>query len=141
MIYKFKKSDTQSVMEIWLQGNIDSHPFIPKKYWESNFKAVQEQILKADIYVYKTENVIQGFIGTQDNYIAGIFVKQESRCNGIGKQLLDLVKARHSTLTLNVYQKNQRAIEFYKREGFYITSTDTDVNTGETDITMCWKSL
>lgn len=138
MIREFQKGDTEPVMKIWLQGNMDAHPFISKEYWKSSFEMVQEQILQAEVYVYEAENSIQGFIGIQEDYIAGIFVKQECRCAGIGKQLLDFVKTNHSVLTLNVYQKNRRAMGFYKREGFAITSEDIEPDMGEIDVTMCW---
>lgn len=32
MIRKLQKADTERVMEIWLNGNADAHPFIPKDY-------------------------------------------------------------------------------------------------------------
>lgn len=50
-IRNFKKSDTERVMEIWLAGNEDAHPFIPKEYWRSNFSMVEEQLLEAEIFV------------------------------------------------------------------------------------------
>ncbi len=139
MIRKFQITDTEQVMEIWLTGNIDAHPFIPKEYWLSNFDMVREQLLQAEVYVFENEGSIQGFIGIQEDYIAGIFVKEEVRSAGIGKRLLDYIKENHSALTLNVYQKNRRAVEFYQREGFYILSEGLDEETKETDCTMFWK--
>lgn len=138
MIRKFQKADIEQVMKIWLHGNMDAHPFISAEYWKSNFEVVQQQILQAEIYVYEAGRSIQGFIGIQGDYIAGIFVKQECRCAGIGRQLLDLVKTNHSALTLNVYRKNRRAMEFYTREGFAIVSEDIVPDMGETDVTMRW---
>lgn len=138
MIRKFQNIDIEQVMKIWLCGNEDAHSFIPKDYWKSNYSMVQEQLLQAEVYVYEAEGTVQGFIGIQENYLAGIFVKKEVRSTGIGKQLLDYVKAIHPTLTLNVYQRNRRALEFYKREGFFITLEDIEPDTGETDYTMYW---
>lgn len=138
MIRKFQSTDTGQVMNIWLRGNEDAHSFIPKDYWKSNYSMVQEQLLQAEVYVHETEGTIQGFVGIQENYLAGIFVKKEVRSTGIGKQLLDYVKAIHPVLTLNVYQRNRRAVEFYKREGFSITLEDIDPDTGEADYTMRW---
>ena len=104
MVRKFQKSDLELVMEIWLSGNEDAHPFISKEYWKSNFESVQEQLLEAEVYVFEADEVIKGFIGMQGNYIAGIFVKREFRRAGIGRQLLNYVKAGHSDLTVHVYQ-------------------------------------
>ena len=136
MIRKFQITDTEQVMEIWLRGNLDAHPFIPKGYWESNFESVQEQLLQAEVYVLESGGTIQGFIGVRGNYIAGIFVKEAARSVGIGKKLLESVKAAHSVLTLNVFVKNQRAVAFYQREGFTAISEEIEPGSGEVEKTM-----
>ena len=56
-----------------------------------------------------------------------------------GKRLLDQVKKIKSTLKLNVYQKNESAIQFYLREEFSIQSECVDDNMGEKEFTMVWK--
>ena len=43
---------------------------------------------------------------------------------GIGKILLNYAKDKRNKLHLNVYQKNARAISFYKREGFEIQHSE-----------------
>lgn len=136
MIRKFQKGDTRQVMQIWLKGNIDAHPFIPKEYWESNFEMVQEQLVEAEVYVFEYGKSIQGFIGMVDGYIAGIFVDSRYRSRGIGRQLLEYAKQTHAALSLGVYKKNKRAVLFYLREGFSKVSEQTDENTGEIEYTM-----
>ena len=42
----------------------------------------------------------------------------ECRSRGIGHALLDFLKKRHRFLLLHVYEKNSRAVAFYRREGF-----------------------
>lgn len=139
MIRQFQISDTEQVMQIWLQGNEDAHPFIPGKYWRSHFAAVQEQIKQAEVSVYEAEGKIQGFIGITEGYIAGIFVSRSYRSCGIGRQLLEYAKQMHSTLSLDVYEKNTQAVDFYLREKFVIASRQTDENTGETEFTMSFS--
>lgn len=140
MIRKFQKSDTKPVMQIWLSGNTDAHPFVSKAYWLSNFSAVQEQLLQAEVFVWETDGKIQGFVGIVENYIAGIFVDKNYRSLGIGKQLLEYAKQIHGTLSLSVYQKNERAVAFYLREGFSMQFESVDEDTGETEYTMLWKA-
>ncbi len=64
-------------MKLWLSGNVDAHPFIPKEYWESNYSMVEEQILQAEVFLCEADGKIQGFIGIVGNYIAGIFVDKK----------------------------------------------------------------
>lgn len=135
----FDARDLDQVMELWLNGNIEAHDFIPRNYWESNAPMVREQLLQAEIYVYETDGKILGFVGLQGDYLAGIFVDRHARSMGIGGQLIHYVQKIRRTLILNVYRKNQSAMEFYLREGFSVLSEDIDEATGETDIVLSWK--
>lgn len=139
MIREFQISDTQLVMQLWLAGNEDAHSFVAKEYWQANFEEVEKQLLKADIFVYDLNGEIKGFIGLMDEYIAGIFVDKAYRSQGIGRQLLEYVKQLHSTLSLNVYQKNERALRFYRENGFTIVSKQNDEHTGKIEFTMIWN--
>ena len=139
MIRKFEKKDTERVMQIWLEVNIETHYIVPSKYWLSQYQSVQKQILQADIYVYEQDKEIQGFVGMMDDYLAGIFVDKKCRSMGIGKSLLECVKKNYPAFSLNVYQKNRRAVNFYLREGLSIVSKEIDEDTGETDYTMAWN--
>ena len=140
MIRKSNPNDINRISEIWLDTNIKVHSFIPQDYWKNYSEKIKKMFLNAEIYVYQDEkNEIQGFIGMNHSYIEGIFVWKEERSKGIGKQLLDFVKSIKPELTLNVYQKNERAIKFYERENFRIEKEELDENTGEEEYLMIWE--
>ncbi|MBL6465984.1 GNAT family N-acetyltransferase [Peptostreptococcus stomatis] len=136
-----RKSDLSAVMKIWLDTNIKSHNFVSKEYWTSNYEMVKEILPKSEIYVYEEDdtNLIDGFIGLLDSYLAGLFVKNTAQSKGIGKQLLDYAKSIKSEMTLSVYQKNIRAVHFYQREQFQIQSENIDDNTNEKEFIMIWR--
>ena len=138
MIRRLQKTDIDAVSGIWLDANRDAHDFIPAEYWESNFRPVKEMLLQAEVYVYIDEckNEIEGFVGLDQEYIAGIFVRKEVR---IGKALLDFIKEKKQELTLNVYQKNERAVRFYERQGFQIIDRSIDKSTAEKEYLMRWS--
>lgn len=138
MIRDFKSQDIDEIMQIWLETNISAHSFINPDYWKSNFKMVKEMMPNATIYVYEDTGVIKGFIGLIDGFIAGIFVAADSQSNGIGKQLLDFAKAENSNLSLSVYKRNTRAINFYLRESFNIMNEKEDEITHEAEFNMQW---
>ncbi|MBD5088736.1 MAG: N-acetyltransferase [Clostridiales bacterium] len=140
MIRELHETDIDRVSEIWLDTNLNAHDFINEEYWKSNFAMIKDLFPNAEVYVYEEESKgeIQGFIGMQDNYIAGIFVWSEVQSNGIGKKLLDFVKDFKKQLALHVYQKNKRAIKFYQRENFKIQNENIDENTGEKEYIMTW---
>ena len=106
-----------------------------------NYDMVKKILPQAEIYVYEDTGTkeIEGFIGLTDNYIAGLFVKEDMQSKGIGKQLLNYAKGIKSNMYLSVYNKNIRAIQFYQREQFVIQSENTDDNTKENELVMAWS--
>ncbi len=139
MIRKLSEKDINEISEIWLSANLQAHDFVPASYWTKNLPFVKEMLPKAEVYVYEESQAITGFIGVNEDYIEGIFVKSDARSKGIGKELLDFVKALKSHLYLHVYEKNSRAVCFYKRENFRLEREGIDENTGEKEYCMEWK--
>ena len=141
MIRAFEGNDLTAIMQIWLDTNIKAHYFIPKEYWTDNYEMVRSVLPQAEIYVYENDATMQidGFIGLLDEYMEGIFVREGTQSNGIGKQLLEYAKSVKSNMSLCVYQKNTRAIQFYQREQFVIQSENTDDNTNQKEYVMIWK--
>ena len=140
MIRKFEARDLDTVMQIWLHGNLDAHAFIAASFWTEHFEMVRDLLPQAELYVHENENTgqIDGFIGLTENHIEGIFVAKAARSKGIGKALLEYAKSRKPCLTLSVYQKNQRALAFYRREQFTVQSEGIDEDTSEAEIQMLW---
>lgn len=139
MIRRLQETDIDRVMALGLDTNLKTHDFVPAEYWRSNFEPVKEMLPQAEVYVYESAGEIQGFVGLSGEYIEGIFVVDEMQSQGIGRRLLDHMKATKDTLYLSVYQKNTRAIRFYHREGFVIQREGLDESTGEKEFTMLWR--
>ena len=140
MIRKFESRDLDAVTQIWLHGNLDAHAFIPASFWTEHFEMVRNLLPQAELYVHENETTqqIDGFIGLTENHIEGIFVAKAARSKGIGKALLDYAKSRKPRLDLSVYQKNERALAFYRREQFAVHSEGIDEDTNEAEIQMLW---
>lgn len=139
MVRDFQTKDLNRIMELWLETNIQAHDFIKKGYWQDHFDEVMEILPKATVYVYEDNESIEGFIGLMNNYIAGIFISKDNQSRGIGRQLLHHVKENHNELSLKVYEKNQRAVNFYLREGFLVTEKQVDRENGEVEYEMVWN--
>lgn len=139
MIRKYEKSDHDRIMEIWLSSNIEAHSFIRRGYWQDCFEGVSEAIPLAEVYTALSGGEIVGFIGLNEGHIEGIFVDGEHRSKGVGKSLIDFAKELYPKLSLCVYEKNERAVDFYRREGFWPVRKKPDISTGETEILMRWE--
>ena len=113
MIRKFETRDLDTVMQIWLHGNLDAHAFIAASFWTEHFEMVRDMLPQAELYVHENEDTrqIDGFIGLTENHIEGIIVAKAARSKGVGKALLEYAKSRKPRLDLSVYQKNAYAVQ------------------------------
>lgn len=135
MIREYKLEDLDSVMEIWLQGNLQAHDFINPEFFKQNYDLVKMLIPMSRLYVQDL-NSIKGFIGLTENYISGLFVDQNYRHQGIGKALVNKAKQRHNELLVHVYKKNVAAIDFYLSQNFEIVSESINEETNEPELLM-----
>lgn len=138
MIRTYNPKDLDTLMTIWLEENLDAHDFVDPDYWKGNFDQVKKELPNAKLYIDEENGEIAGFVGLQDDYIAGIFVKRNYRGHGIGSKLIDFLKQKHNRLRLSVYKENQAAFNFYERRGFKLIKTDIDQETGADDCLMEW---
>lgn len=135
---KFKASDLDQVMEIWLNCNIEAHPFVKQQYWREHFQEVRKALLQSNVLVAESGDQLVGFAGLQENYLAGIFIKKEFRNQGIGSQLLTVIQQNHTSLTLHVYVKNESAYHFYQQHGLKVIKKQMD-ETGNEEYLMRWN--
>lgn len=138
MIRKFEPWDIDDVMEIWLYANLEAHDFIDGTYFENACEMVRSLIPSSEVYVYEEDSNVTGFIGLEEGFVQGLFVKPGRQRHGIGQALLEQVKSNRDVLMLKVYRKNEKAISFYRREGFDVAELEVEEATGETEITMKW---
>lgn len=140
MIRKFQQGDLERVAEIWLEANIQAHNFISGRYWEGQLEMVKVMLPQAELFVAQGgDGEIQGFIGLNGDHVEGLFVRPPFQSRGLGRELLDRAKTARGRLTLNVYQKNERAAAFYRREGFRVREEGMDASTGEPEYGMVWE--
>lgn len=104
MIRVFQLAGLDRVATLWLAANLQAHGFIAPEYWKENQALVRELLPRAEVYVYEKDGEILGFAGLDREYIEGIFIAEKDRSQGIGKSLLDFLKAKKPELHLNVYQ-------------------------------------
>lgn len=82
-----------------------------------------------------------GFLAREGSWIVGLYLAPEARGQGLGKALIDEVKAAEPEVGLWVFQANSGAVAFYRREGFVETErTDGQGNDERLpDICMMWR--
>jgi GNAT superfamily N-acetyltransferase len=101
---------------------------------------VRRMIASHRVLVARDEGPV-GFIAVKQGDIAGFYVAETHRGQGIGKALLDRTKEDEPRLALWTFQSNDRAIAFYTREGFVeVERTDGAGNEEHLpDVRMIWR--
>lgn len=137
IIRDFQPNDLDQVMEIWLEGNLNAHPFVDRKYWINNFEMIRDALQQSEIIVIEDKSQIIGFVGMQNTYLAGIFVKNKFCRHGVGSKLLNAIKRKYDSFTLEVYAENQAAVSFYNKQGLKIVRKQSD-EMGNKEYLMQW---
>ena len=68
------------------------------------------------------DGAVKGMIQIENQEIKKLFVEPVLQGNGIGSKLLTYAIEKHNANTLWALEKNVRAIRFYERHGFQITT-------------------
>ncbi|PWA07625.1 GNAT family N-acetyltransferase [Pueribacillus theae] len=136
-----KKTEIKKLIEIWYEGSLIAHDFIDKDYWKSQRTEMNEKYLPmSETYVISNEKEVVGFISMVDDYLAALFIDVKHQGKGYGQKLLDFIKGRRGNIQLKVYKKNNKAVNFYLKNGFVIKEEILDEQTAEEEFLMGWKS-
>jgi len=103
----------------WMTSPLN-HIDLMAKFWGDLFNSNLAWVAEADTRIV-------GFCARCDDNIAGLYVAGEARNCGIGKALLDLAKVNRDWITVWAYEKNEKARQFYRREGLVEVSREVEV--------------
>lgn len=140
-----RPEDFHSLIQIWLESSIETHPFISESYWRSKAADICNIYLPAaDTYMAVIEREIVGFYAIYQQQLAALFVKPEMQHHGIGTRLLEDAKERFASqwghLETKVYSQNQRAVQFYLHHGFTIQNEIVEEATQEVELILCYHA-
>lgn len=122
MIRKWDAKEVRPLLALWLKSTIHAHPFIKEEYWHDSIAVVRDVYLPAaSTWVWEEGGEIKGFISVlESRFLGALFVAPEAIRRGIGSALVNEVKRHYAWLSLEVYQKNVQAVNFYHAQGFRI---------------------
>lgn len=142
MIRKWTAKSLDPVLTLWLESTTFAHPFIDEQYWHDSLALVRDVYLPAaQTWVWEQNDTLLGFISVMDNqFVGALFVAPQALHRGIGSALLNEVKQRYPMLSLEVYQKNGRAVNFYHALGFRIEDGAWQEETKHPTWIMRWQA-
>lgn len=104
-------------------------------FFTERFAETASAICDAEVSVFD-DGKIRGFIGLQGEYVAGLFVRSDSRGCGIGTALLLHVASFKKRLSVHVFARNERAMIFYLKNGFVPLSSAENPEAGESEVLL-----
>lgn len=142
MIRKWQNDNTAPLLSLWLESTTEAHPFIEASYWKESEALVRDAYLpSAQTWVWEESGEVRGFISVmQSQFIGALFVATAHIGKGIGHALIASVQQRYPYLSLEVYQKNSRAVNFYHAQGFRIEDSAWQEETQHPTWIMSWQA-
>jgi putative acetyltransferase len=141
MIRRYRESDIEPVLEIWLTASIQAHAFVNPGFWSSKVDEMRHTYIPAsETFVFESYGKVIGFYCLLKDTLAAIFVSPDRQGKGVGSALIDDAKKRRRSLRLTVYQANRSSVAFYKNHGFVIVAEQIDDSTGQLELVMEYQS-
>lgn len=131
MIRKVEPTDYPRLMEIWESAVLHTHDFLKKE----DFLYYKEHVPSYFPYVtllgFEQEGCLVGFIGIAEDNIEMLFIDNDYRGKGIGKQLISHVMNDLHVTKVDVNEQNAQAVGFYKHMGFHVVTKSELDNEGK----------
>lgn len=142
MIRPVRLDEMGHLLALWLDSTTLAHPFITPDYWQESLPVVRDTYLPhAETWVSARQNTLDGFISIIDQqFIGALFVAPDRMGKGIGRELIAHAQQRFAWLSLEVYQKNLRAVHFYHARGFRIEDSAWQDDTHQPTWIMNWQA-
>ena len=142
MIRESRTEDMASILTLWMESTIYAHPFIEARYWRESEAIVRDVYLPAaQTWVWEEAGLLKGFASVMEaRFLGALFVTPDAIRRGIGKALVQHVQQHFTALSLEVYQKNQSAVNFYHALGFRIEDSAWQEDTQHPTWIMGWQA-
>lgn len=128
-----KASDNAVLGALWERSVRATHFFLDDEHIKNLRKLVQDTYLllpELEVWVYEDGYGIAGYIATGGHNVEMLFVDAHRRGQGVGRLLLDHVRSRHPTLSVDVNEQNLQGVHFYLHYGFVQTGRSPLDNEG-----------
>ena len=127
MIRKIKTADYPRLREIWESAVKATHGFLKKEDFEYYKEHLPKYFPHVALFGYEKDGELAGFIGMAEGNIEMLFVDNDCRGKGIGRQLVSYAITHLHAASVDVNEQNLQAVGFYLHIGFRLSSrSETD---------------
>lgn len=141
MIREYEGRDMLSVISVWREASLASHPFMSKETLDKERAYIANtSIPYAEIWVYEEKREVVGFIAMFGKHVGGLFVRPDVQRKGIGGSLLRYVASlKGCPFTVEAFRENDAAMSFYRKQGFVDDMEYIHPETGRAVVRMIWR--
>ena len=137
------KTDMPDVARLFKLSREAQLPYLPQLHTPEEDVAYFSVVVfgEQDVCLLEDGERLLGFIAYDQNWVHHLYIHPQELGKGYGGKLLELALQNASVLQLWAFQKNARAIDFYKKHGFTVVKeTDGSENEEkEPDVLMEWR--
>jgi len=132
MIRPYQHDDTDAVVAVWRAASLSAHPFFEEPFLDQEADNMRNVYLAfAETFITEVNGEVVGFIAMIDNEIGGLFLHPAHHGRGLGRAMVDHVRAKREMLAVEVFEKNAIGRRFYESYGFRQVDTLLHQPTGE----------
>ena len=121
-IRQANKGDYNQIMAIWESAVRATHDFLKQEDFDFYKRMIPSFFSQVDLYILVAEKDIVAFMGVSGDNLEMLFVSDEYRRLGYGKQLLKYAISTLRIKRVDVNEQNKQAIGFYEKFGFKVVS-------------------
>lgn len=121
-VNKINSKLIQSLVTVWESSVKATHLFLSNDEIQAIKKYIPEALnnIQHLIIIANDQNQPVGFMGIADQTLEMLFISDEHRGKGLGKQLLEYGIEKYSVNKLSVNEQNPLAKGFYEHMGFEV---------------------
>jgi len=120
MIRKIEVTDYLRLVEIWESAVSATHDFLK----EEDFRYYKQQLPTyfqyVNLYGWEKDGRLVGFMGIAEGNLEMLFVDNDYRGIGVGKELITYAIDNLEVTKVDVNEQNVQALGFYKHIGFQV---------------------
>ncbi|AZA82565.1 GNAT family N-acetyltransferase [Chryseobacterium lactis] len=111
--------DYPRIMEIWESAVQATHDFLAEEDFNYFKEAIPRDYLpNLEVYLITENNDAKGFASVAEGNLEMLFIHNDMRGKGYGKELYLFMKEQTGLTKVDVNEQNPQAIGFYEKMGF-----------------------
>ena len=131
MIRRLDPAEVDDLIDVWLTSTIPGQSFLSESHWRAMERDVRDQLLPvAETWVVEEDGKLVAFMSVIDDLIGGLFTHPDHQGHGHGRALVEHARLRYNPVFVEVFEANEKAIDFYRSCGFVDHERRTDGESG-----------